>query len=85
MMCVIFGLLILYVHEALINDSRIGAPGSLRWLSIRLLVSAQVVISRFMSSSPAWGSELMVQSLLGFLSPSPSAPSPLGLSLPLSK
>ena len=31
----------------------IGAPGWLIWLGIQLLVSAQVMISRFVSSSPA--------------------------------
>ena len=35
-----------------------GAPGWLGWLSIRLLISAQVMISRFVGSSPASGSAL---------------------------
>ena len=33
-----------------------GAPGWLGWLSVPLLVSAQVMISRFASSSPVSGS-----------------------------
>ena len=48
-----------------------------RWLSqssILLLSLAQVLISRFVSSSPKWGSALTAQSLLGFSFP---------LSLPL--
>ena len=41
-----------------------GAPGWLRWLSVRLLISAELMISRFVSSSlhltvsaePSWDS-----------------------------
>ena len=58
-----------------------GAP---RWhsrLSVRLLISAQVMISQFVSSSPASGSVLMVQSLLGILSLPLSAPPLLVLCL----
>ena len=55
-------------------------PGWLSWLSVRLLISAQVVISQFMSSSPMSGLVLTVWSLLGILSPSLSAPSPRSLS-----
>ena len=47
-----------------------GAPGGLSQLSIQLLILAQVMISRFMNSSPVLGSVLTVQSLLGILSPS---------------
>ena len=43
-------------------------PGWLRWLSIQLLISAQVMISWFMSSSPASGCALTVRSLLEILS-----------------
>ena len=49
--------------------------------------SAQIMISRFVSSSPASGSVLTAQSLepvSDSVSPSLSAPSPLVLSLPLS-
>ena len=46
----------------------IGVPGRLSWLSAQLLISAQVMISRFMSSSPTWGSALREWSLLGILS-----------------
>ena len=49
----------------------------LSWLSLRLLVSAQVMISWSVSSSPALGSRLTVQSLFGILSFSLSpCPSP---------
>ena len=37
---------------------QLGAPGWLSWLSVQLWISAQVMISRFMSSSPASGSVL---------------------------
>ena len=46
---------------------------------VKLPTSAQVMISRFMSSSPASGSALMKQSLLQILSPSLSAPPSLTL------
>ena len=38
--------------DADIKNKFSGAPGCLSWLSIRLLISAQVMISQFMSSSP---------------------------------
>ena len=44
-----------------------GAPGWLSWLSIQLLILAQVMILQFMRSSPELGSVLTVQSLLGIL------------------
>ena len=47
--------------------------------SVRHLTSAQVMISRFVSSSPVSGSKLTVRSLLGILSPSLSAPTLLAL------
>ena len=62
----------------------LGAPGRLSRLSIRLLVSAQVMTSRFVTLSPASDSVLAVGSLLGILSSSLSVPSPLRLSLCLS-
>ena len=46
-------------------------PGWLSRLSIRLLISAPVTSSRFVSSSPTSGSAQPVQSLLGIPSPSP--------------
>ena len=58
-----------------------GAPG---WLSRLSPTSAQVMISRFMSSSPVLGSVLTAQSLepaLDSVSPSSSAPPPLALSV----
>ena len=62
----------------------LGVPEWLSWLSVQLLISGQVVISRFMSLSPTWGSVLTVWSLLGILSPSVSAPPPHVLFLSLS-
>ena len=47
---------------------QLGVPGWLSRLSIRLLILAQVMISRFGSSSPTSASVLVVQSLLGILS-----------------
>ena len=51
-----------------------GAPGWLSWLSVRLLFSAQVMISWFTGSSPASGSVLTARSLLGILPASLPAP-----------
>ena len=45
-----------------------GAPEWCSQLSIQLLISAHVTVSRFVDLSPAWGSMLTVQSLLGTLS-----------------
>ena len=58
-------------------DDETGAPGWLSRLSVKLLISAQVMISRFVGSStePAWES----------LSPFLSAPPPLAVSLSLLK
>ena len=53
-----------------------GAPGWLSQLSSRLLISAQVMISRFMRSSLRLGSVLTMRSLLGILCLSPSLPAP---------
>ena len=64
----------------------VWALGGRSWLSIRLLISAQIMISQFMSSSRTSDSALMVQSPLGILSLSPplSAPPLLVCSLCLS-
>ena len=67
------------------KHSHLGAPGWLSWLSVQLLVLAQVVISRFVSSSPTLGSMLTAQSLLGILSFPLSAPPLLMLMLSLSE
>ena len=56
------------------NKNKIGAPGWFGRLSVQLLISAQVMISQFVSSSPTSGSVLSPWSLLGILSPSLSAP-----------
>ena len=62
-----------------------GTSGYLRWLSIQLLISAQVMTSRFLSLSLTWGSMLTVHSLLGLLFLSfPPAPPLLSFSLCLS-
>ena len=62
-------------------ESSPGAPGWLRRLSVRLSISARVVSSRFVRSSPELGSALAAWSLLGILSLPLSAPSLLGLVL----
>ena len=43
-----------------------GASGWLRALSVQLLISGRVTISRFVSLSPSLVSVLVVQSLLAF-------------------
>ena len=54
-----------------------GAPGWFSLLTVRALVSAQVMISQFVRSSPVLGSALTMQSLLRIVSPSLSlCPSP---------
>ena len=58
------------------------APGWLSKLNVELLISAQVMISQFMSLSPTSGSVLTVWGLLGILSFSFSLS--LSLSPPLS-
>ena len=55
----------------------LGAPGWLSPLSDRLLISAQVMISRFVSSSPTSDSVLTARSLCGILSPRPPHPAHL--------
>ena len=51
-----------------------GVPGWLSWLSIQLLILAQVTISQCMGLSPSSCSVLTAWSLLGIISLSPSAP-----------
>ena len=58
------------------KQTKSGAPGWLSQLNIGLLILAQVMISQFMELSPALGSPGIVQSLLGILSSSFSAPPP---------
>ena len=50
------------------KKSWLGVPGWPSWLIVWLLISVQVMISRFMGLSPALGSALAVQRLLGILS-----------------
>ena len=52
------------IEVELRNPLILGVPGWIRWLSIQLLISAQVVISWFMGLSPTLGSVLTVQSLV---------------------
>ena len=69
--------------RAVSKGGRLGAPGWLHLLSIWLLISAQVVISQFMRSSPASGSALTAwRRLLGILSPIsvPTSPSSFKIS-----
>ena len=54
------------------NTPKPEAPGGLSRLNIHLLISAQVTISRFLTSNPASGSVLTARSLLGILSLCPS-------------
>ena len=58
-----------------------GAQGWLSRLNIQLWISAQVMISRFVSLSPMSGYVLRAQRLLGILSPSLSVSPLLFLSL----
>ena len=53
--------------QSLKNVNPQGAPGWLSRLSVRLLISAQAVISWFVSLSPTSGSVLTVWGLLGIL------------------
>ena len=64
-----------------------GARGTRVAQSVKQLTSAQVMISQFVSLSPASGSVLLAQSLepaSDFVPPSLSAPPPLVLCLSLS-
>ena len=63
----------------------IEAPGLLSWLSVRLLISAQVMIPQFMRSNPALGCALAAWSLLGILSLPLFLPLFHALSLKISK
>ena len=49
------------------SDKKQGVPGWLSWLSVWPLISAQVMISGFMSLSPTSGSALTVWSLFRIL------------------
>ena len=62
-----------------------GHPGGSGRLGVRLSISAQVIISRLMGSSPTWGSAMTARSLLGILSLPLSLPLPRLLSVSLSR
>ena len=66
----------------MIKITLLGTSGWLSQLSVRLLILAQVMISRFVSSSHVLGLVLTVQSLLGILSLLLSRCLPLSLPLP---
>ena len=71
-----------------LKQKEFGVLKQLSWLSVQLLVSAQIMISWFTGWSLTWGSVLTVQSLLGVLLSLSLCPSPahvLSLSLSLSK
>ena len=70
-------------EENEVREKTSGVPGWLSRLSVWLLIPAQVMISGFVSSSPASNSALTVWSLLGILPLSLSAPPLLVLSLSL--
>ena len=73
-------------YSAMRKEDIHGAPGWLSWLSVQLLISAQVMISQFVGSSPAsGGSSLTTWSLLGIFSFSFSLPLPLSLFLSQNK
>ena len=59
-----------YIYlEAFVGEEwRAGVPGWLSPLSVRLLVSAQVMISWLVGSSPTSGSVLAEKGLFGILS-----------------
>ena len=68
------------LHAYVLNKC-LGVPGWLSQLSVCLLTSAHVMISQTVGLSPALGSVLTVQNLLGILS---LPPRPLSLSCALS-
>ena len=51
----------------LVNKTKHGVPERLSRLSVRLLISAHVMISQFASSSPSLGSVLTARSLPGII------------------
>ena len=54
-------------HSPLKDCDILGSPRWLSWLSVRLLILAQIMISQFVSSSPTLVFVLIAQSLLGIL------------------
>ena len=63
-------MILLYITKIYLEGALFGALVWLSWLSVQLLILAQVMISQFMGLSPTLGSTLPE---LGF-SPSVSAP-----------
>ena len=66
-----------------IKEASTGVHGWLSRLNVQLLTPPQVMISRFVGSSPALGYVLIAQSLLGIFSLPLSAPPLLMLSFSL--
>ena len=76
---------VLHKKHFFIKKIKKGTPGGLSQYTFWHMTSAQVMISRFGSSSPISGSVLPAQSLLGILSPSLSLPCFLSISLKINK
>ena len=51
-----------------LDQLKVTEPGWLSWLSVQLLLLAQVMISRIVGLSPVLGSQLTAWSMLGILS-----------------
>ena len=73
------------IYQVANEKECVGAPGWFSRSNGQLLISAQVMISRFVSLSPVSGSVLTAWSLLGSLSLPFSLPLPYSLALSLSK
>ena len=74
---------LIHARMTIIKKTR-GAPGWFSQLSVQLVVSSQVIISQFVSLSPASSSTLAKQTLLGILSLPLSLPLPCSFCLSLS-
>ena len=75
----------LYFLQCCLSFTTSRVPGWLSWLSIWLLILAQVMISWFKSSSLTSGSMVTMRSLFGILSLCRSLPLPHSLDLSLLK
>ena len=56
------------MEESIPEKTHLGVPGWLSRVRVQLLISAQVMISSFVSLSPASGSVLTARNLLDILS-----------------